>query len=41
VDALPATPRAGQSIELAYRLEPDTWRGETRLQLIVEDMKMP
>jgi single-stranded-DNA-specific exonuclease len=34
-----ATPRAGQRIELAYRVETDTWRGETRLQLIVEDMK--
>jgi single-stranded-DNA-specific exonuclease len=34
-----ATPRVGQSIELAYRLETNTWRDETRLQLIVEDMK--
>jgi single-stranded-DNA-specific exonuclease len=40
-ETLSATPRAGQRIELAYRLETDTWRGETRLQLIVEDMKMP
>ncbi|HEY9286080.1 MAG TPA: DHHA1 domain-containing protein, partial [Pyrinomonadaceae bacterium] len=39
VDNVAATPRAGQRIELAYRLETDTWRGETRLQLIVEDMK--
>jgi single-stranded-DNA-specific exonuclease len=40
-ETLAATPRAGQRIELAYRLETDTWRDETRLQLIVEDMKMP
>jgi single-stranded-DNA-specific exonuclease len=36
-----ATPRAGQRIELAYRVETNTWRDETRLQLIVEDMKVP
>jgi single-stranded-DNA-specific exonuclease len=41
VETLAATPRAGRGIELAYRLELDTWRDETRLQLIVEDMKMP
>ena len=35
-----ATPRAGQSIELAYSLETNTWRGETRLQLNVEDMRV-
>jgi single-stranded-DNA-specific exonuclease len=29
----------GQRIELAYTIEPNTWRGETRLQLIVKDMK--
>jgi hypothetical protein len=34
-----ATPRAGQGIELAYTVETNTWRGETRLQLIVKDMK--
>ena len=34
-----ATPRVGQSIEVAYKLETNTWRDETRLQLIVEDMK--
>ncbi|MGH9902574.1 MAG: DHHA1 domain-containing protein, partial [Pyrinomonadaceae bacterium] len=34
-----ATPRPGQRIELAYALEANTWRGETRLQLVVEDMK--
>jgi single-stranded-DNA-specific exonuclease len=39
-DTPAATPRAGQSIELAYRLETDAWRGETRLQLIVEDMRI-
>ncbi len=37
----PATPRPGQRIELAYKLEANTWRDETRLQLIVEDMRMP
>jgi single-stranded-DNA-specific exonuclease len=34
-----ATPRAGQGIELAYTVETNTWRGETRLQLIVKDVK--
>jgi single-stranded-DNA-specific exonuclease len=34
-----ATPRAGQGIELAYTVETNTWRGETRLQLIVKDLK--
>jgi len=34
-----ATPRSGQSIELAYRIETDYWRGENRLQLIVEDLR--
>jgi single-stranded-DNA-specific exonuclease len=29
----------GQRIELAYTIEPNTWRGETRLQLCVRDMK--
>jgi single-stranded-DNA-specific exonuclease len=34
-----ATPRAGQGIELAYTVETNTWRGATRLQLIVKDMR--
>ncbi|MCA1816754.1 MAG: single-stranded-DNA-specific exonuclease RecJ [Acidobacteria bacterium] len=34
-----ATPRVGQGIELAYRLETNTWREETNLQLIVEDVR--
>jgi single-stranded-DNA-specific exonuclease len=34
-----ATPRAGQGIELAYTVETNTWRDETRLQLIVKDMR--
>jgi single-stranded-DNA-specific exonuclease len=34
-----ATPRMGDRIELAYAVETNTWRGERRLQLIVEDMK--
>jgi single-stranded-DNA-specific exonuclease len=29
----------GQRIELAYTIEPNTWKGETRLQLCVRDMK--
>jgi single-stranded-DNA-specific exonuclease len=29
----------GQRIELAYTIDPNTWRGETRLQLCVRDMK--
>jgi single-stranded-DNA-specific exonuclease len=29
----------GQRIELAYTIEPNTWKGETRLQLIVKDMR--
>ena len=39
VAACAATPRTGQRIELAYGLETNTWRGETRLQLVVEDIK--
>ncbi|HEX8128217.1 MAG TPA: single-stranded-DNA-specific exonuclease RecJ [Pyrinomonadaceae bacterium] len=34
-----ATPRTGDRIELAYAVETNIWRGEKRLQLIVEDMK--
>jgi len=34
-----ATPRAGQSIELAYTVESNTWNGTTRLQLEVQDLK--
>jgi single-stranded-DNA-specific exonuclease len=30
----------GQRIELAYTVEPNTWNGETRLQLIVKDMRV-
>jgi len=30
----------GQRIELAYTLEPNTWRGETRLQLCVRDLRV-
>jgi single-stranded-DNA-specific exonuclease len=29
----------GRHIQLAYTIEPNTWRGETRLQLCVRDMK--
>jgi single-stranded-DNA-specific exonuclease len=30
----------GQSIELVYTIEPNTWKGETRLQLCVRDMRV-
>ena len=30
----------GQRIELAYTVEPNTWKGETRLQLCVRDIKI-
>jgi single-stranded-DNA-specific exonuclease len=30
----------GQRIELAYTIEPNTWKGETRLQLCVRDLKV-
>ena len=35
-----ATPRPGQSIELAYAVEANCWNGRTRLQLVVEDLKI-
>ncbi|MEJ7616812.1 MAG: DHHA1 domain-containing protein [Pyrinomonadaceae bacterium] len=34
------TPNVGDCIELAYSIEINTWRGATRLQLVVEDMKV-
>jgi single-stranded-DNA-specific exonuclease len=34
-----ATPRPGASIELAYSIEANCWNGNTRLQLVVEDLK--
>ncbi|HJQ33458.1 MAG TPA: single-stranded-DNA-specific exonuclease RecJ [Pyrinomonadaceae bacterium] len=34
-----ATPRPGQSIELAYSVEANCWNGNTRLQLVVEDLR--
>jgi single-stranded-DNA-specific exonuclease len=30
----------GQRIELAYTVEPNTWKGETRLQLCVRDLRV-
>jgi single-stranded-DNA-specific exonuclease len=30
----------GQRIELAYTIEPNTWKGETRLQLCVRDLRV-
>lgn len=38
-EACTATPHPGQRIELAHALETNTWRGEKRLQLIIEDLK--
>jgi single-stranded-DNA-specific exonuclease len=34
-----ATPRPGASIELAYSVEANCWNGNTRLQLVVEDLR--
>ncbi|HWS85755.1 MAG TPA: single-stranded-DNA-specific exonuclease RecJ [Pyrinomonadaceae bacterium] len=34
-----ATPRPGSRIELAYSVEANCWNGQTRLQLVVEDLK--
>lgn len=34
-----ATPRPGARIELAYSVEANHWNGNTRLQLVVEDLK--
>jgi single-stranded-DNA-specific exonuclease len=33
------TLKPGQRIELAYTIEPNTWQGETRLQLCVKDVR--
>ena len=30
---------ASQRIELAYTIEPNTWQGETRLQLCLKDVR--
>jgi single-stranded-DNA-specific exonuclease len=34
------TPRPGERIELAYAMEANCWNGRTRLQLVVEDLKV-
>jgi single-stranded-DNA-specific exonuclease len=34
-----ATPRPGAGIELAYSVEANCWNGNTRLQLVVEDLR--
>jgi single-stranded-DNA-specific exonuclease len=39
-EKITATPRPGQGIELAYSVEANCWQGRTRLQLIVEDLKI-
>jgi len=33
------TLRTGNSIEVAYTLEANSWQGNTRLQLVVEDLR--
>jgi len=38
-EAATATPRTGDRIELAYAVETNLWRGEKRLQLIVQEMR--
>jgi single-stranded-DNA-specific exonuclease len=38
-EKISATPRPGQSIELAYSVEANCWQGRTRLQLVVEELK--
>ncbi len=38
-EAATATPRTGDRIELAYAVETNHWRGEKRLQLIVQEMR--
>ncbi|HEY0172567.1 MAG TPA: single-stranded-DNA-specific exonuclease RecJ [Pyrinomonadaceae bacterium] len=35
-----ATPRPGAGIELAYSVEANCWNGNTRLQLVVEDLRV-
>jgi single-stranded-DNA-specific exonuclease len=40
VEEAERTPQPDDRIELAYTLEPNTWQGVTRLQLIVKDMKV-
>jgi single-stranded-DNA-specific exonuclease len=39
VEEAKQTPRPNDRIELAYTLEPNTWQGMTRLQLIVKDIR--
>jgi single-stranded-DNA-specific exonuclease len=39
VEEAKQTPSPNDRIELAYTLEPNTWQGVTRLQLIVKDMR--
>jgi single-stranded-DNA-specific exonuclease len=39
VEEAKQTPEADDRIELAYTLEPNTWQGVTRLQLIVKDLR--
>jgi single-stranded-DNA-specific exonuclease len=38
-ETVTATPRPGARIELAYSVEANCWNGNTRLQLVVEDLK--
>lgn len=34
-----ASPQAGDCIEAVYSVEPNTWQGETRLQLVMQDWR--
>jgi single-stranded-DNA-specific exonuclease len=40
VEALEATPRMDQRIDLAYEFEANRWQGDVRLQLNVKDMRV-
>ena len=39
LEHLQRTPDLNAGIELAYTIETNTWNGETRMQLNVEDMR--
>ena len=39
VEGFGRTPQVNERIELAYAIEPNSWNGETRLQLNVKDMR--
>jgi single-stranded-DNA-specific exonuclease len=39
-ERITTTPRPGARIELAYSIEANCWNGRTRLQLVVEDLRL-